>query len=343
MGKLVYREVMPGDSEALCALLRETPMGRGIRVCQDRGGDFFAACRRRGEVPAMWAAFEEETGRALGLFSAGSRRVFIGGDVRDVRYLSDLRIHADNRGGMMLARGFRLLCDRVFGKDEWAQTIVLEDNAEAAGLLTSGRAGLPEYRPCGQYRTWFLNGQRIKRTGGDLEIRDAADGDAGAMRLLLEAEGPGAAFTPWEDFSNLSGYRVARFHGELVGMVRVGVSGVTRIEGYSAGMRMIRPVYNGWAALRNLPALPAVGRTFAPLGIGGVICRDRDSKILRALIADVVKSRGLYAIGLDVSDPLAEALTCVRAYRTLAQHYQVGFSGEPYAVSGPFAFDFGCL
>lgn len=339
MAGLVYRKATLEDTLDLCALLQETPMGEGIRVCQERSERSVAA---EIDQSAIWGAFEKNTRRVAGMFSAKARNVFVDGDVRAVRYISALRVRPEYRSGLILARGFRMLRKHVLAAEEWSQSLILNDNSLAAKVLTSGRAGLPEYRPFGRYGSWFLKGQRIEM---GFEVRPASDEDVPAMQGLIDREGPGAAFTPWVDFAEdgVAGYLVATQKGEIVGQLKVvdtSADKVTRIIQYSRRMRVLAPFYNGYARLRRLPPLPAVGHKISPLALTGAICRDRDPAILRSLLAKVLGREGFYAVGLDIEDPLAAALDGVRAYRTFAAHYLVGFAGDGFNVSRPFAFDF---
>ena len=150
MAGLTVRPAGAGDHVALEALFRATAMGSQVRIAVQRGPDYFAGAVVQAAEPCVWASFEA-SGRAVGLLSAGKRRVWVQGE-REMRYLCDLRIHADWQRSTLLSRGYRLLKREIFAPGEWAQTLVLEDNVRAIELLTSRRAGLPEYRPAGRSR-----------------------------------------------------------------------------------------------------------------------------------------------------------------------------------------------
>ncbi|RYD49160.1 MAG: hypothetical protein EOP83_25500 [Verrucomicrobiaceae bacterium] len=142
MAGLTVRLAGADDHEALEALFRATAMGSQIRIAVQRDPDYFTGAVVQAAEPCVWASFEE-SGRAVGLLSAGKRRVWVEGEC-DMRYLCDLRIHSDWQRSTLLSRGYRLLRREVFATGEWAQTLVLEDNLRAIELLTSRRAGLPE-------------------------------------------------------------------------------------------------------------------------------------------------------------------------------------------------------
>ncbi|MGB6220606.1 hypothetical protein [Haloferula sp.] len=348
MAKLIYRRAEPEDSEALCDLLRRTPMGSRIRVTQERVGDFFTSAAVQSEEPEVRAAFERATGNAVGLFSAGASRVFLNGSLQRVRYLSDLRIDEAYRKGTLLARGYRLLRDEVFSDGEWARTLILEDNGEAAQILTDGRAGLPEYHPCGTYLSWFLARQRVSGSATGISTRWAEAGDQALMRSFFQEVGPDAEFTRWDDFHPVEGVRrlLAFRDGGLVGLLGVRDTSSfrrTRITSYNHTIRVARPFYNSWAKLHGLPRLPPAGGFLSPKALGPVLCHERDPAILRTMLAEVLSESGLHAIGLDAADPLVAALEGLKAWKTRAGHYLVGFSGEPPELKRPFSFDFAHL
>ncbi|MFK5923694.1 MAG: hypothetical protein QM496_16065 [Verrucomicrobiota bacterium] len=348
MGELVYRKAELSDSQALCALMRETPMGQGIQICQERGDDFFASCYLQADEPEVWAAFEKGSGRAVGVFSAGKRSVFVDGEVKKIRYLSDLRIRQEYRKGMLLARGFKTLKQQVFDEGEWAQTLVLEDNREGSKYLTSGRAGLPVYHPCGIYRSWFLQSQKVNGTTEAIKVRSAGIEDRVAMQSLLEREAGSASFTPWVDIAAMGGvdFRLAEQGGELIGMLGIwDTSSInrTRITGYGRGVRLARPFYNVWAELGGRPRLPAIGECISSKALTTLLCKNRDPKIFKALLAGVLETRGLYGLGLDIEDPLTAALDGLSSKQVTAGHFLVGFFGDPPKVKRPFYFDFARL
>ncbi len=102
MAGLTFRQAVEAAHAALEELFRATSMGLRIQICFERDRDFFAGARVQAEEPCVWAALENG-GRAVGVFSAGSRQVWGG---KPVRYLSDLRIHPGWQGSSVLARGF---------------------------------------------------------------------------------------------------------------------------------------------------------------------------------------------------------------------------------------------
>ncbi len=350
MAGLIIRRADEQDHAALEELFRATPMSSNIRIGFERDPDYFAGARVQSEELAVWAAFEPG-GRAVGLFSAGSRRVWLDGE-RPMRYLSDQRIHPDWQGSSLFVRGFRTLLREVFQPGEWAQTLVLEGNLRAMKLLTSGRAGLPEYRPAGRYATWLLPPQRIDAVPG-IHVRRAWPDDLGAMQELLDESSRKRYFSglvkltelgqpAWKDLA-IEDFLIAERDGGICGVMGLwDQSGFhrLRIHSYSRGLAMARPFLNVMARRFGV-SLPKAGQVLPLRKACATACRDDDPQVLRALLAAALAENDprVLLFGCSVQDPLAKALHGLRARKEYGRHFLVGCESSPPEWQEPFAFD----
>jgi hypothetical protein len=347
MAGLIFREARPEDHAALERLFRETSMAGAIRVGSDRAPDFFAGSRVQAEEPCVWGVFAGD-GRAVGVFSMGKRRVWLDGEKAPMRYLCDLRIHPDWRNGTMLAKGFRMLRDHVFEKGEWAQTLVLEQNLPALEFLRSRRAGLPEYREAGRYRSWLLPARKVAAPA--FRVRRACCRDLAGMQVLLDESSRRRSFSPVVDLAMpgdayLNGlaaedFLVAEEGGEIIGMMALWDQGAfqrLRVDGYSPGMAVLRPLWNHFAPI----TLPRPGNAIPMAKAAMIACRADDPAILRSLLAaafPLLAGKALL-VGLSERDPLAAALNGLKGRQFGGLHFLVGWEGEPPAWREPFGFD----
>ncbi len=350
MAGLTIRRAVEEDHAALEKLFRATPMGSHIRIGFERDPDYFAGARVQTDELEVWAAFEPG-GRAVGLFSAGSRRVWLRGE-RRMRYLSDLRIHPDWQGSPLFVRGFNALRREVFKPGEWAQTLVLEGNARVLGMLTSRRAGLPEYLPAGRYVTWMLPQQRMEGVPG-IRVRRASMEDLGAMQLLLDASLRRRAFgalvsleelakSTWRNLT-VDDFLIAERDGGVCGMMGMWDQGGfqrLRIHGYSRSAAVIRPFLNVMASWRGVP-LPKAGQVMPLRKSCATACLDDDPQVLQAMLASALADGDprYLLFGCSEADPLAVALEGLRARKDHGRHFLVGWDGEPPEWEEPFAFD----
>lgn len=352
MPGLTVRPAGAEDHAALEDLFRATSMGSSIRLNIERDPDFFAGARVQAAEPCVWAAFDE-SGRAAGMLSAGKRRVWVGGGERDMRYLCDLRIHRDWQRSTLLARGFRLLKREIFAPGEWAQTLVLEDNLQAIELLSSHRAGLPEYRPAGTYVTWLLPSQAVAADPA-IPVRRAKRTDLPEMQRVYDASIRRRSFAPVLDFNDLGGpawrdlaiedFLVAEKDGRLCGLAGLwdqrGFQRM-RIAGYSQALSLLRPLWNAGTLVSGGVALPKPGDALPLKKATAVACENDDPAILRALLARALQDDDgqLLLVGMSAADPLAAALQGLRGRQDQGRHFLVGWEGEPPAWQEPFAFD----
>lgn len=349
---LTIRPAGPEDHAALEDLFRATSMGSSIRLNIERDPDYFAGARVQADQPCVWAAFDE-SGRAAGLLSAGKRRIWLGGGEQDMRYLCDLRIHRDWQRSTLLARGFRLLKREVFAPGEWAQTLVLEDNVRAIELLSSRRAGLPEYRPAGTYLTWLLPSQAVAADPA-IPVRRARRTDLPEMQRVYDDDARRRSFAPVLDFNDLGGpawrdlaiedFLIAEKDERLCGIAGMwDQSGFQRlrIAGYSQALSLLRPLWNAGTLVSGGVPLPKPGDVLPLKKATAVACENDDPGILRALLGHALKDDEgkLLLVGMSAADSLAAALQGLRGRQDQGRHFLVGWEGEPPAWQEPFAFD----
>lgn len=347
MAGLTIRPAVESDHAALEELLRATPMGSRIRLCFERDPDFFAGAWVQAEEPCVWAAFESN-GRAVGVFAAGSRRVWLG-EQMPMRYLSDLRIHPEWQGSSLLARGFRALRNEVFRPGEWAQTLVLEDNVRALEMLTCRRGGLPEYRAAGRFVSWLLPNQRVD-VQSEHQVRRATLADLEAMQVMLDASSRRRSFAGvvnlvdlgkpgWRDLT-IDDFLVAERDGIVTGMIGLwNQSGFQRlrIQAYPPMIAALRPLWNSFASV----PLPKAGQHLPLRKATAIACEDDDPAIMRALLAAALagNDKRLLLLGLSAEDPLGVALRGLKGRVEHGRHFLVGWDGEPPEWEEPFGFD----
>ena len=241
----------------------------------------------------------------------------------------------------------------VFAPGEWAQTLVLEDNVHAIELLTSRRAGLPEYRPAGIYRTWLLPAQDAD-CERDITVRRATAEDLGGMQGLYDEAMKRRSFGEmlnllglgegrWHGL-NLGDFLVAERQGRLIGMLGLWDQSAFQrlcIAGYSRGVAMLRPLWNAWAGIRGDVPLPPAGSIVSMRKATAIACEDDNPAILRALLGEALAIRDgkLTLVGMSAADPLVPAMDGLRGRRDRGRHFLVGWEGEPPAWREPFAFD----
>jgi hypothetical protein len=180
----VIRPAAESDGPTLIAFFRETPVRAGTAFVLDRGPDFQALLRLRGEARTIVAVRDERiVGSVTALWHSG-----VDGDrVVRVGELMDLRVAPEGRGGRIAARlleGAAAAFDEV-GAD-YVLCLIGDRNREAARLVMGG-AGLPALHPVGHYASVHYPAWRVPtRRHPDVSVRPAVPADAGVLAALVE-------------------------------------------------------------------------------------------------------------------------------------------------------------
>lgn len=337
------REEEPG----LRRLLAELPMPGPVRLAYTREPEFFQGLALEGPFTQALAALRD--GQVVGMATRAVRPCYVNGLPEDLGYLGGLRVHPRVQGHLGLSRGYRLLKDlHRDGRCRGYLSTILEANAAARALLTSGRAGLPAYRPLGSLAgRLLLADRRLRQTPAG--VRRAGPGDLDALLDFLRRHGPERQFFPLlrrEDFGQpwLRGLEATDFwilerEGCLAGTLAAWdqrASRQLRVASYAPGMSILRPALNLALRLRGFASLPPRGED-VPVAFGCFLCvpgeGPADLEILLAAVLGDLSRRGYLglAVVLHERDPLRPALDRFPALKSDSRLYGVG-----WADSDPF-------
>lgn len=275
-GRFEFALATETEDGELRALLRQIAMPGQITLAFLREPSFFLAERAGSTTSQVLVCRDRQRGRIVGVGSRSIRSVYIDGASTRVGYLSMLRGIPQARGNIGLARGYQYLKElHGDGAVPYYFTTILDDNVEAARLLTSGRVGLPIYSPIARLVTYLIPLARSRRgtmTRGDIN-RGERDLLEGAVACIEEWNGRhqfAPVYTPHDllgETALLPGFSwdnlyVYRERGSVVGTLGVWDQGAfkqTIVTAYSRQMQAIRPAYNLYAVARGVPRLPATG------------------------------------------------------------------------------------
>ncbi|HEU5262408.1 MAG TPA: hypothetical protein VFU41_13410 [Gemmatimonadales bacterium] len=347
---LVARDARPTDNAALIELAAACPMVGDFTLCVDRAPDFFALNRLEGDSWRV-GVVDGTAGTPVGCIATSERIVYLHGGPARSAYVGDLKVHPAHRGGG--------------GAVADALTCYARDAALAAGgpgvptLLTvlagnrpmerraAGPRGLPHLARFATIRSYALPllWPRLERPGLRVTAGDARDLEA--MAALWRRVAPGRNFAPvyapdslgqWIGAApglDFSCYRLAwRRDGRLAGFLALWDQSSfkqLRVVRYSSRAGAVRFFFNRVAPLCAAAPLPVAG---APLRYVTAlhVCAE-DASALRALLMhahDALRGRGLafFAVGLDVRDPLAVALSGLFAQPTDVHAYVTAPAGR---------------
>lgn len=264
------------EDEALRALLRHISMPGDITLSFQREPSFFLAEQAGSITGQVMVCKDRQKGQVVGMGSRSIRNVYIDSQPGRVGYLSMLRGLPEARGNIALARGYRYLQTlHADGAVPYYFTTILDDNTDAKVLLTSGRAGLPVYKPVARLITYLipLRSNRIRKGTGNPVSRIDQRQLPKAVTFLQEwnSQYQFAPVYTLEDIlgqSNLlpcfswENFYAYQENGNVSGTLGVWDQQSfkqTVVTSYSSKMQFIRPFYNLFAYATGNPGLPQAG------------------------------------------------------------------------------------
>jgi len=339
----VIREASATDGPALVAFFRDTSVRAGTEFVLDRGPDFAALLRLRGDARTFIALREE---RIVGAVTALWHEGLDGDQVRQVGELVDLRVAPELRGGpaavRLLARAAAAL--EEVGAD-WVLCLIGDRNREA-GRLVSGGAGLASLAPVSRYASVHYPVWRVprRRPPGGLSVRRAAAEDTPVLAELIRETATGRRFAPatlfpWPDPEGAHHAWIAedgsgRPIGGLVVWDPMAVRRI-RVRRYSPGDQILRGLMafaSLFGAARPLPSPGEPLRIWASRWLGA---RSSPAFVTRALVREAIRAAAaagqhVLQLNLEARDPLLPALPVLpRSF------YWSTLYGRPLRDAGP--------
>jgi len=347
MPRLQYALASERDDAELRRLLAETPMDGRVRLAFEREPSYFHAVRVQGGFAQVLVARDAETGAVVGTGSRVVRPGFVNGEPRPVGYLGDLRLRPAYRGGLAVARGYRLFrALHADGRTDLYHTVIAAGNRVALATIAAGRAGLPRYRDLGPVHAPALDvGRPLPPVAADTGIIMGEPSLLPEIVACLTRNGQRKQFAPRytvDDFTAADGrlrdFRVEDFYVAVRGSRVVGTLArwdqrafkQTRVAGYAGPLRLVRPLVNLGAPVLGLPRLPPPGGRLAAFSVTFVAVDDDDPRVFAALLRrgynDAVGQGYAFGlIGLHARDPLATVLADYRRTPFEARLYCVHF------------------
>jgi len=335
------------DSDDLNELMRGVSQESNMwEVITERQPNFLDSIMTLTPIPSVWIGRLKETNQPVGCASTGIRDVYVNGQIKSIRYASDIRIHNDHRGGELVSLIFMHGQSELKPK-EMAQTHIITENETSLAAL----AAQYMYYEYGDFHMHMIIyfGFRKPPIESKYSVRRALNSDVGAMQAFFDEQAPKKQFYPHYDFHKigtndpyyrdikLEDYYLAFYKSELVGM-----SGLwdqkgfkqTRFKNYHKMLRFFRPLYNVYAKVFRAFQFPAEMKLLQSASLHTILTKDNDVEIFKVILREVF--RGLkngkyraFSFGLSPEDPLNEAVNEYRRITYLGKHFLIRFDGDP--------------
>jgi hypothetical protein len=313
------------DDQLLRTCLKSNEMKGSISISFESEPSFFDALDIQGGESQVVIA-KTDTNKIIGFGVRTINPMYVNGNIRNVGYLSTLRVNSDFRNNTFLARGYRFFrkLDED-GKVPFYLTTIVEDNLDARKILESGKAGLPRYTPLDILSTSIIK-PKLKKMDSEHVVLKGNNFSLEEIVRFINMEGKKKQFHPYYDVSDfnsprLRGLEKKDFYVAVEGDEIIGTLAKwdqssfkqTRVVGYDKRMRIIRPFINLSSRFSNIPYLPQTGKLLHYFHTAFPTTKDNDPSILESLLKEIASDSknndyDYFTIGLTRSDPLREAV-----------------------------------
>ena len=294
----------PNDDEALRAVLRDSPLPGGISLSFEREPNYFLANSVMGETQVL-VGRDVESQRIVALAARSERAMFLNGREQMLGYLGQARL-SGSPNPFVISRGFRFLkaLHQAGSAQGYITTIVEENHAARSLLAERPLPHVPHYLYVDRLHTLALFTRPLRPTKlpGGLQVLAGSRTLLPRMVEFLRENGARRQFFPAyneQDFASQAtrGFRIEDFRVAMRGAEIVGVMGLwnqsgwkqTRVRGYSASYKYLRPAWNIAARLARLRTLPNVGQKLRFSYASFVCIQGDDAQVFQVLARTLLR------------------------------------------------------
>ena len=342
----------PSDDATLRSVLRHSPLPGGISLSFEREPNYFLANSVMGATQVL-VGRDTQSQQIVALAARSVRPMFLNGREETLGYLGQARL-SGSPNPFVISRGFRFLKSlhqaelEAAGARGYITTIVEENHAARSLLAERPLPHVPLYREIDRLHTLALltRPARKPRLPSGLQVL------AGTREMLprivefLREHGARRQFFPAyseQDFLGdaTRGFCLRDFRVVVRGQSIVGVMGLwnqnawkqTRVRGYGASWKYLRPAWNIAARLARLRTLPRAGQRLRFSYASFRCIQDDDARVFQVLARSLL--RAAYArgdayllLGLCERDPLLATARKFPHIDYLSRLYSVAWESE---------------
>ncbi len=330
------------DEPRLRKLLKTNPIFGTISMFYQKEPNFFKAAWV-GNQDLKTIVMKNDQKEIIAFQTTGIRDVYLGGVIRRIGYLTNLRVDKNFQGKGILKEGFDFIKKLdLQTKVPFYYSTVISANKKALRILAKPRRGGLNFIGQGTYLTKALViFNRKKEVSNKYKIIRGSKDKLNEIVDFLNIEGKKKNFFPHYTFADfgsdfLKDFKVEDFYlafdsNEIVGVVGKWDQNNFKqniIAGYSGFFRF-HNLFNFFGLFLGLPKLPAVGQKLNFLYLSFIVVKNNDNQIfsdlLKSVYNDLIDSSYVYLVlGLHEKDPLISSLRdffCITYKSTLFFNY----------------------
>ena len=350
----VVRSATAADDEQLVKLIAETMPSNGMTWAFERYPSYLDASHAQYHHPDIKLVVPEDNhSQVVAMMNLGWRNCFINGKPEVQRYVADLRMLPQHRGNKVM----RLLMDYVYDeipRSTIFESVVLEDNTVACGILHNERKGFPIPFHYDDIRTFTVSQAVKPEQFSQYYFQQMNVGHVSQVNAFVNSMKEHYNFLPDYDFSGLAesnhpfwlGMKIHDFYlmydqnHKMVGLYGLWNQKSfkqTRVVKYSLPLKILKPFYNIYAGVRGVLSLPKVNEAFEYLMIHSALCHPEQLDVFSSLIYHAkqqtkLRKKQAYCITLADNDPRISWMSNTTSHIIQAKHYFHSFKANPYTT-----------
>lgn len=356
MSALTFTLATPADEGSLRQLLRENPIPGSISLSFEREPCYFDASTIEGSFHQTIVAREVKTEQVIAFGNRTIRPLFVNGEVRDIGYMSQLRVRPDYGKGLYLARGLAGGFKKYHELHGDSRTpfylmSIIEDNIPARRLLTSR---LPDYPIAQEYARMFTHAiypvrrRRAVILPGSLRLIRGSEKYVDKIVDCLNRNNARKQFAPYwtSDCLFIANLNPSDFFLALDGDRVVGCLACwdqtplkqTVVRGYSSALARWRKMLNVFSALGGWPHLPEPNTPLRHTYASHLAVDSDDPTVFAALLQTLYNytleyGYSYFMIGLSESNPFRALVQAYRPLTYISQLYLVAWDDGQHAIA----------
>jgi len=355
------KEIGKEYNEEMLKILRDSPMvSDGLTLCLDRSPDMFRVPELFFDKHKAYGFFLDDA--LVGFAMLLEKEVFVNGFPMIVGYFANLYVKKEARKMGWLYRASQSIFKEIAQRTDLGYSTIVQGNKDSESLIgrrISKFPLMPHSASIGLYlienilvtfpkrRRKAYGLRRKAKAEEELEVRSAEYDDLEYIVAMLNDEYRYRLFGRVLDIDKLkkliesrpsfeiSDYYIAERGEEIVGVCSAwDVRDIRniRIMEYHKQFLWVYRIYNFFRPIFRFPKLPKKGDAFKEIVINDFACKNRDPKILKALLIHVYnKARkdgyNMVQVGSYAGDPILKA-TKPFYKQALYSHIVLGSSKE---------------
>ncbi|TGM81958.1 hypothetical protein EHR01_03995 [Leptospira mtsangambouensis] len=327
------------EDEELVSFSSQFPSEGGFKLALDRSPSYFESLLKEGFNPDIIIGRDSHSGKIVGIGHRTELNYILNGTKQRLGILSGLRLLKEFRSGIALAKGYKKLKELHNQKTcRGYLTTIQSENKNALKILTSARAGLPNYHFIDHLTTFIWN-PTVSKEMKNLQIQIFSNS---IVETYLNQSHRNHSFLSLvvpnfiEKQLNVRKFSIYTNH-ELIAVFSLWDQSAWKrwkILKYNDYWKVLRFFYNCWAKIRRLPSLPEVRAELSYVFLTQLKIKQSQTKYLNSILNKILEKtkeefpNTYLCYTLAKNDPWYDTTNQIPAWKIQSHGYLVNWEAK---------------